>query len=178
MISHYHDYFWKMGKPIGKINVDPFQSPLSYKIVPDPYHRRYSIEKYSFGRFDKTVYDSYLLDFRHLKSIDQMAWQKENLGDTEGNLLRNQDDRVVLKETYFFEQNLCRSCKIFSIHGIFIATSRMYYEILQDPFNGVIFFDLENRPVMKKIYQVDEDSGTFTELLSEEWNMQNNSTLV
>lgn len=175
MIHHYEGYYWKMGKPYGKNIVDANESNISYKIVPDPYFRRFSVEKYIHGRFDKIIYDSYLLDFRHLKPIDQMAWQKESLEETENSarsLLRNGDDRAILIENYQFEKNLCRSCIVYSIHGLQLATNRMYYKSLKDPFNGVVVYDLENRPVMMKTYEVDDSTGEFTNLLVEEWNMQ------
>jgi hypothetical protein len=62
--------------------------------------------------------------------------------------------------------------RLHSIHGLLLATQRLYYQALQDPFDGVVLYDLENRPVMMKSYQTDPMTGEFTVLLQEEWNMQ------
>ena len=62
-----------MGKPYGRDIIDPTVASTSYKIVSDPYFRRFSVEKYQFLQFEKVVYDSYLLDFRHLTVKDQTA---------------------------------------------------------------------------------------------------------
>ena len=66
MFKYYSDYYWKDGKPYGKDEINPNQSPFAYKIVQDPYFKRFSIEKYRQEHFEKNVYDSILLDFRHL----------------------------------------------------------------------------------------------------------------
>lgn len=170
----YRNYYWKAGKPYGQELVVP-ESPLAYKIVTDPYGKRYSIEKYREGQFESVVYDSLLLDFRHLTAANQMAWQRENLKEEETCivcLLRNQEDRAILLETHHFDKGVCLSCDICSIHGLSLATQRLYYQSKHHPFDGVVLFDLENRPVMMKTYQVDPLSGEFTTLLTEEWDMQ------
>ena len=175
MYKQYRNYYWKMGKPYGCEEVDASLAPFSYKIVSDPYFKRFSIEKYLFAHFDKVVYDSALLDFRHLSLKEQIAWQREVLkeeGDRSICLLRNQDDRAVLMETLTFHQNQCRTCETSSVHGLPIARHRMFYRSLQDPFDGVVLYDLEGRPVMMKIYETDPLTGEFTNLVSEEWNMQ------
>lgn len=176
MIHHYQDYYWKSGKPYGKGIVDPAVTPKSYKIVIDPYFRRFSVEKYHFNAFEKIIYDSALLDFRHLKPIDQIAWQQETASDAANSrkcLMRNQDDRVILVESYQFEQGRCRSCQLLSAHGIWLSTHRLYYTELGDPFNGVVLYDIEERPVVIKKYDIDPDTKDFNELIHEEWNMEN-----
>ena|GEM_PF-998855 len=174
MNFHFGNYHWKVGKPYGKNKVDPTH-PLSYKIVSDPYYKRICIEKYEFGKFLKNIYDSVFLDFRHLRLADQAVWQREILLE-ESNLrrclLRNQDDRAILMETLCFESDLCRSCLIHSIHGIHLSTHQMFYKSLLDPFDGVILYDQEKRPVMQKIYTLDSFTGEFDELISEQWNME------
>jgi hypothetical protein len=170
MIKNYQDYYWKAGKPCGKGSE---AKSHYYRILTDPYGKRYSIEKYIDGSFDKIVYDSQLLDFRHLTSMHQTAWQRERLKEEDNQihcLLRNQDDRAILFETHYFEEHLCVKCEIFSIHRLLIATQSLYYQVKGDAFNGVILFDLENRPVMKKTYEWDCESGEFSALLTEEWN--------
>lgn len=174
MNPHYRDYFWKMGKPYGlePINSDAIQS---YKIIADPYYKRISIEKYKEGKFSHLIYDSILLDFRHLRSPEQIAWQRELLVEEPNHhvyLLRNQDDRAILQEIVEFEKTYCRSCLIQSVHGIALSTHRMYYKELQDTFNGVILYDQENRPIMQKIYEIDPLTREFDQLVSEEWNME------
>lgn len=181
MFKHFKDYYWKQGKPYGTQVSDPAQTPCSYKIIVDPYYKRFSIEKYQFTHFDKIIYDSGLLDFRHLTLKDQMAWQRENFKeecDASLCLLRNQEDRAILIERLIFEGDVCRMCTTSSIHGIPLAIHRMYYCSLNDPFNGVILYDIEKRPVMMKVYERDTLSGEFTDLLIEEWNMQEPPTLV
>jgi hypothetical protein len=180
MHKSYQDYYWKGGKPQGKILTNEI-IPCSYKIVTDPYGKRYSIEKYSFGKFEKIVYDSILLDFRHLNPIHQNAWQREQLNEGLNQvhcLLRNQEDRAILFETHHFKGVDCIACEIRSIHGLLLAVQKVYYKNKQDGFDGVVLFDLENKPVMMKTYQTDPESGEFTSLLSEEWDMQKPSSLI
>lgn len=175
MIKHFRNYYWKNGKPYGIDVVDPKQADLSYKIVVDPYYKRFSIERYQRQQFEKIVYDSALLDFRHLKPIDQMAWERELIEDMPNQtkyLLRNQEDRAILIETLLFENGRCRYCQLSSIHGIFLSTHKLCYTALQDAFNGVILFDAENRPVLLKKYEMDPITEEFTTLIQEEWNMQ------
>lgn len=175
MYKHYRNYYWKMGKPYGLDEAHAAQTPYSYKIVADPYFKRLSIEKYQFTLFEKVVYDSILLDFRHLSLKDQMAWEREVMKETEDQsicLLRNQDDRAVLIETLTFENNQCRTCLTTSVHGLPLAAHRMFYRSLQDSFDGVVLYDLEGRAVMMKSYETDPQTGEFTNLISEEWNMR------
>lgn len=180
MNPHYSSYYWKMGKPYGREKTQA-DSPCSYKIIADPYYKRISIEQYVEGHFKQIIYDSLLLDFRHLKSPEQAAWQRETLSETENQticLLRNQDDRTILIETLDFEENLCRACSIHSVHGIHLSRHRMYYQSLQDAFNGVILYDSAGRPVMMKTYQIDPLTAEFSDLLTEEWNMEQNPPLI
>lgn len=180
MFKHFQDYYWKEGKPYGIHPIDPTQiSPsqtsISYKIVVDPYYKRFSIEKYHFTHFDTIIYDSILLDFRRLTLKDQTAWQREVLKDEENfslSLLRNQEDRAILLEELRFEKSYCRMCTTRSTHGIPLSVHRMHYTALNDPFNGVILYDMNKHPVMMKTYEIDPFSGEFTQLLFEEWNMQ------
>lgn len=171
MIPHYKDYYWKMGKPYGIHPIEASLSATSYKIIADPYYKRISIEKYQFNRIENVIYDSILLDFRHLTPAEQTAWQRESLTE-HSSLLRNQDDRTILIETYEFEQQFCRLCRIQSIHGLPVSIHRMFYQALQDPFDGVVLYDMESHPVMMKRYQTDPFTGEFTLLLKEEWDMQ------
>ena len=176
MNKNFKDYFWKEGIPYG-INPAEESELLSlrtYKIVMDPYRKHISIESYQNGKFSSIVYDSTLLDFRHLKLAAHPAWHKTIFNENENRascLIRNQDDRLLFQETYTFHQNLCRECKVTSIHGIALSIQQMYYQAFGDHFNGVVLFDVNDHPVMLKQYEVDDKTGEFTTLLKEEWNM-------
>jgi len=164
-----------MGKPYGSEEVESANAPFSYKIVVDPYFKRLSVEKYQLHRFEEVIYDSILLDFRQLSLKDQIAWEREVLKETDHQticLLRNQDDRAVLQETLTFESGYCRTCLTSSVHGLPLATHQMFYRSLNDSFDGVVLYDREGRPVMMKSYETDPLTGEFTNLISEEWNMQ------
>jgi len=139
-----------------------------YKIIADPYHKHITIEKYSDNRYQCTIYDSNILDFRTLKPVHQTGWRREETD--KGVLIRDMDDRVIHIEQYEFEQSLCRSCRVFNPHGWQAATHRLFYQSLGDSFNGVILFDTEQKPVLVKKYQVN-DQNEFTQLLSEDWDM-------
>jgi len=163
-----------MGEPCGRSVVDPSQAEISYKIVVDPNYKRFSIEKYRKNAFFCVIYDSYLLDFRHLNASDQSSWQKEILSKSAESmecLLRDHEDRAILYETYNFESGRCRSCLTTSIHGFPVAISHMYYCELGDNFNGMIISDIEDRPILKKIYEIDSQTKEFSQLISEDWDM-------
>lgn len=176
MSTCYKDYYWLKGVPRGRDPIDPQESPtlaVSYKIVDDPYHKRYSVERYEHGHFVAIVYDSILLDFRHLKPAEQQGWSKETTASDDNAitcLIRNQDDRLVCLETHLFEDDVCRECSIFSPHGWLLATNRMFYRSRGDAADGVILLDREERPVMYKLYEIGED-GSFTELIEEQWDL-------
>lgn len=172
MINYYKTYYWKNGKPYGKERVDPSTIAIAYRILVDPYYKRFTIEKYQDALFEDCVYDSLLLDFRHLKKEDQQSWQREILEETHEftkALIRNQDDRAILIENLQFEGERCRKCMIFSIHDVLLSTHKMFYTVLGDPFNGVVLYDKEGNIVMKKTYEIDPVTEEFTQLLSEEW---------
>lgn len=171
MIHHFEDYYWKNGIPRGK-GICPSDAPESFKIVIDPYFKRISLEQFAKGVFIKTIYDSYLLDFRHLKPNEQTAWQKLPYQNDQGaSLIVNQDDRAILIEKYFFKDNLCNLCEIYSVHGISLAKQKLFYAHLGDPFNGVILYDKLDHPIMIKKYQIDSTTNAFSDLISEEWDM-------
>lgn len=174
-MKYYHDYWWDHGVPkgIGVASEAQVATQETYKIVSDPYHRRISIEKYDKGRFEAQVYDSALFDFRWLKPAEQNAWNSELIaedGQTATRLIRNQDDRIVAKELYHFEEGLCRQCEAFHPCGIQISTQNMYYVRLGDKFNGVVLVDRMNRIVVRKEYECDEATGEFTFLIREQWH--------
>lgn len=176
MNKYYRNYFWKEGIPygIGGAHEDLNQRE-SYKIVMDPYRKRISIEKYIFQKYLSTIYDSALLNFRHLNPIEQQSWQKEVISETAETtqcLIRDQDDRVLFIESYFFEDNYCKKCEAHSPHGILLSIQHMQYQILGESENSVTLMDANEHPVLKKIYEADPVSGEFTNLLKEIKNAQ------
>lgn len=171
MTKLYKDYFWKEGIPYGLCaHEENAKLEMAYKIVMDPYRKRISIEKYSYGQFQRSVYDSALLNFRLLNPINQQGWQKltvkENADSTEC-IIRDQDDRVLFIETYTFSQNLCKKCVAKSPQGILLSIQTMHYKILGDSENEVILYDSNQHPVLQKIYEADTITGDFTHLIKE-----------
>jgi len=163
---YYLNYVWRHGIPYGKGSTDP-QVPRSYLIAMDPYRKRISVEEYLKGEFHRIVYDSALIDFRHLRSEEQAAWQKVEHDSFAW--VRNQDHRLMWKEKYQFEKHLCRSCDVISPHGLSLASQKMTYQHLGDPLNTVTLHDILDNPVMRKTYAHDTLTGEFTELLLTEW---------
>jgi len=179
MFPFYKDYIWKEGIPHGINRLKEPSNTFCYRIVVSPYNKHISLEKYRGEIFQQTVYDSQSFDFRLLKPESQVGWKKEVLREktnSESCLIRDQDDRVVILETYFFENKHCRRCLIQTPLLMHIATQKMYYMILDDNFNGAVLYDTENHPVMFKRYDADA-TGNFTTLLEECWDMKKWDTL-
>lgn len=164
MIQHFKNYYWKEGRPYG---IEPTNENHYYRIVTDPYHKRYSVEEYEKSKFKRIIYDSNLFDFRALKDPRQASWLKESLSNTES-LLRNQDDRVVLIEKYTFASDRPRYCHYYIPQGLLVAHHKVFYKDVGDAFDGVILYDTSDRPVMQKSYKVEDEE--FTELIEEKWN--------
>lgn len=179
MQHFFKDYYWKDGKPYGLEKTEVIIGRL-FKIVSDPYYKRISIESYQDGFFEKVIYDSLFLDFRKLKPMNQIAWERETLYQNATSmkcLLRDECHRAILIENYVIQEGVTLKCEIRSVHGIEIGTQSLYYTARNDPFNGVILFDNLLKPVMKKSYEV-EDSYEFTELIQEEWEFKHESTAI
>jgi hypothetical protein len=177
MTKQYQDYFWKEGIPYG-IHPTTLEDSESYTIAMDPYRKRISVEKYLQGEFNRVIYDSAFINFRKLQPMHQTAWQKSTIKKEKNRevcLIRDQDNRIVLIETYHFKDNFCLECQIESPHGFFLATQKMFFEELNDHFNGVILFDANHHPVMGKSYEIDKKTGLFTNVLTEEWNFGQNT---
>jgi len=184
MTQLYSDYVWIGGLPYGICALpnngnSQFASDscddIGYKISQDPYRKRISIEKYRLNQFLNVVYDSYLFDFRHLKQNEQLAWQKEIVKEVNNEVqcyIRNQDDRLILEELYTFERNLCRSCLVRSCHGIEISKQQLSYTFLGDSYNEVTLYDANDHAVLRKQYHADAETGEFTDLIHEEWDMR------
>jgi hypothetical protein len=171
MSKYYRDYVWKEGIPYG-INALDDTTGLAYKIAMDPYRKRIAIERYENKQFKGIIYDSGLLDFRHLKPAEQTAWQKVTLSEDNKKVtaaIYNQDDRLILIETYHFEDKFCRSCISTSGHGIVLSEQKIFYKSLGDHFNGVVLYDINEHPVTLKIYELDEQ-GEFSDLIEEIWD--------
>jgi hypothetical protein len=167
----YASYHWKEGRPYGQKPLPLDEAKVLtevYKLVSDPYHKHISIELYSNGKFVRTIYDSYIFDFRDLKPAAQVGWQKENLNDSCRSLIRNLDDRLILIESYTFDGEFCLSCESHSPFGILVSTQKIHYKHRGDCMNAVILYDTEDVPVMFKSYDSGSD-GQFTTVLEEVW---------
>jgi hypothetical protein len=173
MLFYYITYLWKNGLPIGKNpQGDADQLPTAYKIIQDPYKKHISIEKYSQGAFSHVVYDSQFLDFRNLNPRQQKAWSKQIIHKTPNkitHLIRDINDRTLYIEENMFEDSLCLQCRVTTPHGFPLGINRMFYQERGDRFNGAVFFDPENNPVVIKKYTM--ENQTFLELIQEEWDM-------
>jgi len=175
MSKYYREYVWKDGIPYGIDPAEEIASIDSYKIIMDPYRKRISVEKYAQGSFSALIYDSALLDFRHLKTPEHTAWQKLPITESEELmvcLIRDQVDRILFIETHLFVNSLCRECRVNSPHGVSLSVHKMYYKLLGDNFDGVILFDQNEHPVMLKRYEFSEPEMQFTALLEENWAME------
>lgn len=173
MSNLYRDYIWKNGIPYGLGAALESIDGVAYKIAMDPYRKRIAVEIWASGLFQQVIYDSALLDFRHLHPSEQTAWEKVIIKESDLEVIseiRNQDDRTILSERYRFEKGFCRSCQIFSSHGFLVAQQKLYYQALEDAFNGAILYDSAQHVVMFKKYACDEISGEFTQLLEEQWD--------
>lgn len=174
-MNHYHDYFWKNGRPQGRgrLCVNPSleegSTTRSYRICTDPYHKRYSVELYQGTTLKQVVYDSLLLDFRRLNLSDQQGWQRECIRQEEMRSvfwIRNQEDRAILREKLDFEGPFCRRCRIYGPQGLLLATQTMYYTLLNDTWNGTLLHDRHNHLVLAKRYRANAE-GAFEELIEE-----------
>ena len=171
MVKHYRDYRWENGKPVG-ISAFPelVQGVVSYKIVADPYYKWISIEKYIGTEWNGVVYDSKLFDFRVLKQGNQTAWSRTPLTTENRSLIRDENDRVICIEEYFFREGRCILCNVYSTHGILLSIQKILYTDFGDPFNGVALFDREGHSVMNKSYELDPETEEFGELKQEQWS--------
>lgn len=173
MNPYFRNYYWKNGSPKGwqKVSNDELVSDETYyKIITDPYFKHISVEKYFGQTYDSTPYDSLLMDFRRLNEMQQLAWQRIILSESENeivSLLKDQNDRVVYKEVHFIEKGLCRQCEVFTPQGFLVSCHKMHYEHLQDSFNGVTLFDRLSKPVIKKVYEIDESKTAYKDLIEE-----------
>lgn len=165
-MTFYKDYFWSSFKPKGTHKLSSHkEAPLCYKIVSDPYGKRYSIEQYKNGLFYKIFYDSALFDFRHLLANDptKAVWHTEIIETFKAHI-RDEYDRLILIESYTFNESLCRETTFTTPHGIFIGRQKMFYTKLNDPLDGVVLFDQANKPVLIQLYHTDNVSGAYTKI--------------
>lgn len=171
MSKHFRDYYWKNGSPQGiqAIPSEEVDKGVSYKIITDPYLKHISIEAYENGSFVKVIYDSQLLNFKKLQPEHQNAWERQMLQDGNECLIRDQDDRLILRERYTFKDQFCCLCDIFSPMGPLLAKQVIVYKCLGDTMNGVIFYDANDHAVMLKEYLIDQNNN-FTELVKTIWS--------
>lgn len=172
MLSFYATYRWKKGIPYGTELASPHTID-SYKIISDPYYKRLTIEKYRQGAFLEVVFDSHFIDFRHLNERNQKAWGRQTIEETTTTttcLIRDMDDRILFLEKHHFKNGRCLSCEIFTPQGWLLAINQMFYQEWGDAFNGVILYDRERIPVMKKSYSLTPEHE-FHEVLEENWHI-------
>ena len=145
MIPYYHSYSWKNGLPVGNSKTqDPTKEKSSYAILSDPYRKRLSIEKYTYGKFDSVIYDSNLLDFRQLHPSIQERWLRETLDETPDTLtalVRDENHRAILIEEHDYKKSRC------SFLSPLEKKLLGYQEILED---CAILYDSEGMVVLEK----------------------------
>lgn len=176
MNKHFADYYWRQGLPQGR-GVVAVTADLSYKIIADPYHKHISIEKYLNGFFAAVVYDSALLDYRHLEPHAFSAWERTLYRENKEEeaivyMLRDNNDRLRYFETNRFCGLLCRQCLIHTPQGILLARHELFYELFADGYNGVELYDSNDHLVLRKKYAFNQASQSFAELLEEQWEHQ------
>jgi hypothetical protein len=164
----YRDYTWQKGIPVG---IGPLEETAShyYKILTEPYHRYYVVEEYQKGEFVSVPYDSQLFDFRLLQPASQVGWRKESVSE-DVYLIRNLEERIILREEYHYREKRCVSCQAYSPHGPLISTQKIFYKQFDDPFDGVVLYDSIGKPVLSKRYSLDS-AGEFAKVTEEQWDM-------
>lgn len=183
MHPYYRDYCWQNGVPRGCGRVpdtDLSLHAVAYRIIDDPYRKRFSVERYRDGLFDVIAYDSQLLDFRKLKPVEQQGWQRQVLetsGDATVCLIRNQEERVLYVERMRFDGTRCRECQLSTPQGVVLSIHRMFYRDLGDGFDGILLHDANDHCVLAKRYAIGL-TGEFSELLEERWDLQDSSFLA
>lgn len=173
MSKFYEEYCWIDGQPYGVRPVD--SAAVAYKIISDPYRKWITVEQYCAGQFSRVIYDSRFLDFRKLHPSEQVGWERERgleTADQAVYYIRNQDDRLVYKETQFFRNDRCMECHIHSPQGSLLSIHRMSYTDQGGEFDGVVLYDAHGRLVMVKKYALD-DNGQFAELIEEIRSFEN-----
>lgn len=147
----FRDYVWIDGRPHGKGQGE------TYKITSDPYGKHTAIERYENGKYVATIYDSRLLNFKHLKRPDTQAWQRETLIPGKSHILRDQNNTVLFQE----EIDPDGSCHLYSPQGTLLSIHRIAS-------GRVTLYDANLHPVMVKRYALTQ-AGEFGELLEESW---------
>jgi hypothetical protein len=164
----YEDYYWDKGVPKGR-NLSAQQGQTTYKIFSDPYRKRYSVEEYHAGAFQKVLYDSSLFDFRSLFKEEDASWQRETISETATSahtLIRNMEERIVLKEELnYTPEGDCTGCTLYSCHGVLLGRQMIFNQNQGAPFNGVEFRDVSGRIVLQKEYEKNQETGAFETLI-------------
>lgn len=167
----YDDYYWDKGVPKGRKRTTP-KEKTSYKILSDPYRKRFSVEEYLEGSFQKILYDSNLFDFRSLFKGEDASWQRETLSETATSahtLIRNMEERIVLKEELCYDsQGNCTGCTLYSPHGVLLGQQTILDRTHGAPFDGVEFRDASGRIVLQKEYEKNKETGAFENLIRQQ----------
>ena len=151
----YTDYVWKEGIPKGIAGPQP-----RYEIITDPYGKRYLI----LDQNHQLIYDSNVIDFRHLNPRHQQGWSRDALNEDQF-LVRDRDHFPLFIEHHFFKEGLPIECKFYSLSRVLIAVQKIHYVHLGEANNSVTLCDIEGKPILKKEYVVN-DQLEFTTLLS------------
>lgn len=171
MNRHIADYFWQEGTPQPLKYIEQ-EAALSYKIVADPYNKHISIEKYIDGNFSAIIYDSAQLDFRHLRTQGQAAWERTLVREDCKEalyLLRDHNDRIKFLEICLFDRGICRQGLVCSPNGALLSRHTICYTALGDSFDGVELYDSNDHIVMRKLYKPMADEIAFGDILNEDW---------
>lgn len=170
----FQDYFWKEGIPIGlRPRKGVSLLPRHYKIVTDPYRKRWVVEKYTEGVWEGVIYDSALFDFRRLKIMAEEPWERETICRTreqETILLRDPEDRLVAREIFSFQGGKQKRWELQSIHGIPICSHTLFSTLWGDSFSGLVLRDREGRMILWKQYELDPNTHAFSKLVRESWD--------
>ena len=171
----YKDYHWVEGLPKGLSPLTEDEVPeneLSFKIMSDSYLKRFSVERYVKGKYQELIYDSHVYDFRLLKVEAMHAWSREPLRESQDEsfcLVRDHDDRVILKERGVFKDSYCVECTLYSPYESILGVQTMSYQELGDAENTALLRDAYGKPVMLKRFASDDEGG-FSRLVETKWD--------
>lgn len=175
----FRDYSWDKGRPIGRIRCAAKETPISYKIVHDPYYKRICIERYAWGLFQESIYDSCLLDFRSFRQgKEPVAWERQLIQETDKELrflVKDEEDRVRFLENHTLESGRTVKGEIFSMHGLFLCSHHLFWRDKGDAWNGLQIWDREGRLVLTKNYTLTPNTGDFADLIAEKWGNDENA---
>ncbi len=144
---YYRDYTWIKGRPFVTGKGGVFQG-LSYKILSDSYQKKIVIERYQDGAFDRTIYDSSILDFKTIKKSEgKELWYREEIEKGVA-LIRDECGRVIALEKFYYNKRNLEQTEIYSPHKVLIARQNFIY--LKDKQELMKFYDVEGKLVFEE----------------------------